>query len=169
MTSGVGPGFRCAPSGLRLPCPPPHLRRRHPSAGESAIEVGDVSEAAVVGDRADLVAVAARVGQPAMGARQALREHIIGEGCALALEETLDEARRAAVAVGDRRHRKIELIEVLPDVLLDRGSRAARRPLPRASPAASRAVPTTSAISSWTCVTKRCRSFGHAIPWATLM
>ena len=47
-------------------------RRRAVAAAKHAIEIGDVAEAAVVGDQADLLAGAARVDQPAVRAREAL-------------------------------------------------------------------------------------------------
>jgi len=86
---------------------------------EDAVKVRHIAEAGVERDRADLLGRATRVGQQAVRAGEALRQHIVGEARALVLEQPLDAARRAAVANGERGDRQVGLIEIPRDVLLE--------------------------------------------------
>ena len=86
---------------------------------EDAVKVRHIAEAGVERDRADLLGRATRVGQQAVRAGEALRQHIVGEARALVLEQPLDAARRAAVANGKRGDRQVGLIEIPRDVLLE--------------------------------------------------
>src|SRR5215467_1622978 len=98
------------------------IRRRNAiAAAEHAIEIRDIAEAAIIRDRADLLAIAARIAEHAVGAREALRQNVFGEGGAFHLEQPLDEALRATVAGRERSHRKIASLKVSRDLLLDRG------------------------------------------------
>ena len=58
--------------------------------------------------------------QHAVGAGEPLCQHVFGKRRPFRLEQPLDEARRAAVAGGERRDRQIGLVEVPGNVLLDR-------------------------------------------------
>src|SRR5215475_11856664 len=79
------------------------LRHAIPSA-KHAVEVGHIPEPGIKRNGADLLAGIACVRQQPVRADKALREDILGEGRALAFEQSLDPPRLDPMLRGDRRH-----------------------------------------------------------------
>ena len=98
-----------------------HVRRRHAVLpAETADEIGRIVEPGIIGQRGDLLPGVARIAQHAIRARKPLRQHEVGEGRAVLLEQELEVARRHPVLGRDRGHRHPAVSEAVDDVLLDR-------------------------------------------------
>ena len=88
-------------------------------AAKRAVEIGQVAEPGIEGDRADFLDSETRVGQQPVGAREPLPEHVVGEGGAFRFEQHAHVTRRHPVARRDLIHRQLGPVEVFRDVLLD--------------------------------------------------
>src|SRR5437870_2126517 len=123
------PPFPSETAPIRLPeFASPGFRPRHPCAhvrwpraitpAKGPVEIGQVAEAGVEGDRGDTALRVAEIAKHAVGAREARAEHVFREGFALAFEQKLNVARRDTMARRDGGDRQAAFAEMLGDVRL---------------------------------------------------
>ena len=93
----------------------PDLRRsRVVASAESAIEVGEIAESDIEGQRADATIGKARIAQHPVHARKPAAADKGREGEPLALEEFVDVSRRYPLAPRDGSDRQIAITEGSP-------------------------------------------------------
>src|SRR6267154_850865 len=94
-------------------------RRTAKAAAEGAVEVGQIAEPDLQGDCGDGLIGAARVGQQAMRAGEALLENEFGERGARLLEQSLDVTGSDSVPRGDETNGPFFIAEIVQDAVLD--------------------------------------------------
>src|SRR6266446_5049314 len=98
----------------------PNLRwRRAIAPAEIMIEIREVAKSRLISDGANGPLGKARVGQYAIGKRQALVAQEFGESDALALEEFVHIARCDAMACRDGSHIQVAIPQICHDVAFD--------------------------------------------------